>query len=237
MLSGTLMTHYLRHWPLHCGLSTSGQIRSTVSLLLFLALSACSSVTLPETQDQSPRPAAISHSASGSPSASGSSATVPKFAADLFVARGFLGGADYERYALKDTVLWRECGGVVSGKKSSAPTLEGDEALKRDPNLDLAERRVETLKEAERENLIGLARAVLKERSTSLPQPGSVQAITGPGVFELSLTVDGTEERILTSVDAVSNSETRQLKAVKRFFSTLRSQGPTVCKAKTFFGM
>ena len=29
---------------------------------------------------------------------------------DLFTAKAFLGGSDYERYHLKDDVLWRECG-------------------------------------------------------------------------------------------------------------------------------
>ena len=48
---------------------------------------------------------------------------------DIFAARGFLGGSDYEHYTLKDGLLWRECGSLplkkgATGSGVSTKTLQ-----------------------------------------------------------------------------------------------------------------
>src|SRR5690348_3195856 len=59
---------------------------------------------------------------------------------DLFSARGFLGGSEYERYYLSGKVLWRECGSIspsakAARAKSGGEKIEGDEVLSKDPQL------------------------------------------------------------------------------------------------------
>lgn len=79
---------------------------------------------------------------------------------DIFSARGFLGGSDYERYVVDGDVLWRECGQVTSAKKGrTVPPLEGDAVLSKDPQLTPGERRVEALTETE---VAAIKRAVVR---------------------------------------------------------------------------
>ncbi len=160
---------------------------------------------------------------------------------DVFSARGFLGGSDYERYHLKGNVLWRECGNVNVGSVSK-PTKEiaGDSVLEKDPNLNIEERRVETLS---REQLNAIKSRAARLRHTlsttpaAEPPPGSVFTLTDPGLFEMEVQIGSDKNRLVTSVDALTDQTSPNLKDAHSLFSTLRGVGPVICGSNTFFGI
>lgn len=163
---------------------------------------------------------------------------------DLFSAKGFLGGSEYERYHVKDNVVWRECGQVDTSKRHSAPPLEGDEVLRSDPNLVVRERRVERLDPGWENELLERAARFIADMEASQrkpPLPGSVFSLTEPGMFELAVALHGKKQRLITSVDALSDDETMSdsiaLRAAHRLFEALRGVGPVICEAETFFGI
>lgn len=158
---------------------------------------------------------------------------------DLLSARGFLGGSDYERYHFKDDVLWRECGSLAdpARKHRQASRIEGDDMLAPDPTLVVEERRVDILSQEQALALRNQANLLARKRANNLPLPGSVYSLAQPGLFELSITVNNTTQRILTSVDAVSEPENSVLKAALRLAEKLRGVGPVICNAPTFFGI
>lgn len=161
---------------------------------------------------------------------------------DVFSARGFLGGSDYERYHFKDDVLWRECGHIVTDKtdKARSAALAGDEYFKKYRDLALETRRVErvsaqaniTLRHRTNEML-----QALSENTRPQPPPGSVVSLAGPGVFELRITYGDKDQHVVTSVDALSGEQSPSLKGASNLFSLLRSIGPVICNQTTFFGI
>ena len=162
---------------------------------------------------------------------------------DVFSARGFLGGSEYERYYLTGSLLWRECGSV-----SPAPTtaskkapLEGDQVLSSDPQLHIQERRVEKLTRAQAQSLRNQALSVLSSvdpnTKHSEPPPGSVFSLADPGLFEMLVAVGDKKERIISSVDAVADKKSATLKQAHELFAKLRGIGPEICGASTFYGI
>ena len=152
---------------------------------------------------------------------------------DIFSARGFLGGSEYERYYLTGNILWRECGTISNAHKQTAlhTELEGDQVFRPDPQLTIQERRVERLSKEERKKILQTAASVLKasaERSIPEPPPGSVFSLADPGMFELLLAVDKEKKRIITSVDAVADRHSPTLDKAHELFATLRGIGPCV---------
>ena len=112
------------------------------------------------------------------------------FVVDVFSARGFLGGSEYERYRLLDQALWRECGYILRRRAPfTAPSFEGDEIFAVDPNLSVRERRVDEPDQAKRQSLERLASSILHFGSTadSTPPPGSVFSLSDVGVVEILL--------------------------------------------------
>lgn len=161
---------------------------------------------------------------------------------DLFAARGFLGGSDYERYHITGDVLWRECGKVMPNKRPAGekkPT-EGDTIFREDPQLEIVQRRIEHLTPEQLGTLKLKAQELLSSiaaTTPSTPPPGSVFSLSAPGLLELSVGLGKSRERIVTSVDAVSDQENEALSGAYRLFSTLRGIGPEICTARTFFGI
>ncbi len=167
---------------------------------------------------------------------------------DVFSARGFLGGSDYERYHFKDDALWRECGNIVTEKEhrrtnddSSLNKLEGDEVFKENRDLLLETRRVEKIST----NANVLLRKKIQEffyafssQTKSAPPPGSVASLAGPGLFEISVSFGEKQKHFITSIDAVSEpGSSPTLKAAYNLFSVLRGIGPVICNQTTFFGI
>ncbi len=162
---------------------------------------------------------------------------------DLFSARGFLGGSEYERYYLSGAILWRECGSIASGAKPAAgqKKLEGDEVLSTDPQLKIEQRRVERLSAAQAKEIRARALEVLAlvnpETKREEPPPGSVFSLSAPGLFEMLVQVGTKKERVISSVDAVAEKRTATLEKAHELFSTLRGVGPTICGSTTFYGI
>ncbi len=165
---------------------------------------------------------------------------------DLFAARGFLGGSDYERYVVTEDVLWRECGQIQSSKQAAAkqskdqPALDGDKVFKRDPNLQIQERRVEVLSSSQRGKLDSLAAEFIQALDSAAgkqPPPGSVFSLSEPGLFELAVRRDETKERLVTSVDAVSDGSAQSLSEAKELYSAIRGIGPMICGSNSFYGV
>lgn len=161
---------------------------------------------------------------------------------DLFAARGFLGGSDYERYHVTGDVLWRECGKVLSNKRdtSEKKPVEGDTIFREDPQLEIVQRRIEHLSPEQLGTLKLKAQELLSSISATSPQtppPGSVFSLAAPGLLELTVGLGKSRERVVTSVDAVSEQESESLSGVHRLFATLRGIGPEICTARTFFGI
>lgn len=161
---------------------------------------------------------------------------------DIFAARGFLGGSEYERYHLEDKVLWKECGSVSPAGKApkEQKNLEGDEVLSKDPQLSIQERRVEKLDSDQLASIREKAWELLTEREKSAthnePPPGSVFSLSAPGVFEMFVNFASKKERIISSVDAVADMAPSLDKA-HELFSLLRGVGPEICGVRTFYGI
>lgn len=161
---------------------------------------------------------------------------------DIFLARGFLGGSEYERYFAKDGFLWRECGGLAEAPspRSKSAELEGDDVLEPDPGLLVKERRVERLSKSQASFLAEQALSFVdaaRRSQHSLPLPGSVYSLSQPGLLELSVTIDGDMQRVVTSVDAVAEGETLELENALTLAEAVRGVGPMICEAKTFYGI
>lgn len=161
---------------------------------------------------------------------------------DIFAARGFLGGSEYERYHLNETTLWKECGNVSSAKvKKKNIQLEGDRVFNQDPQLELNERRVDKVSEDQlitiQEKILNLIAARKKSNDSILPPPGSVFSLGEPGLLELNIAVGNNKKHFITSVDAVADAEDESLKETYKLFASLRAIGNEICGAKTFFGI
>ena len=161
---------------------------------------------------------------------------------DVFAARGFLGGSDYERYVLKQDVLWRECGNVVAtGAQQQRDRVEGDAVFADDPSLDMVQRRVEEVSSAQRRKIALVAQRLIEEikqrEQRRPPSPGSVFSLSSPGLFELQIAVGTESQRIVTSVDAVADKDGRVLETAHELFAGLRGIGPAICHSQTFFGV
>jgi len=161
---------------------------------------------------------------------------------DVFAARGFLGGSEYERYHLEDRVLWKECGSVSpAGRAKEQKKLEGDEVLSKDPQLSIQERRVEKLDGDQMNAIRSKAWELLSERAQQglhdEPPPGSVFALSAPGVFEMYAEFAAKKDRIISSVDAVADKSTSSLEKAHELFALLRGVGPEICGVRTFYGI
>ena len=162
---------------------------------------------------------------------------------DLFSARGFLGGSEYERYYLTGSLLWRECGSIEAQPKASAkkPELEGDKVLTSDPQLHIQERRVEKLTAKQADSIRAEAISVLAKIQAGAkhaePPPGSVFSLGDPGLFELMVSVGDQKERLISSVDAVADRSSPTLETAYSLFSKLRGIGPEICGSDTFYGI
>ncbi|GEM_PF-5047925 len=165
---------------------------------------------------------------------------------DAFAARGFLGGSDFERYRLVNGQIWRECGMVLprskSGKLQKRKSLEGDEIFPNDPNLTVAERRVDSVNSKQAQAIESAVREWMPLVSGSrgkTPLPGSVFSLAEPGVLELGVKRDGEKARLVTSVDAVSDKADGLMVLSKShaLLELLRGVGPEICQRRSFFGI
>ena len=161
---------------------------------------------------------------------------------DVFLARGFLGGSEYERYFAKDGFLWRECGRLTEtpSPRTKRASLEGDDVLLPDPGLEVKERRVERLSRSQAKFLAGYALDFVdsaRESQKELPLPGSVYSLSQPGLLELVVSLEGADHRVVTSVDAVAEGESLELEGSRKLSEAIRGVGPVMCDAKTFYGI
>ena len=213
--------------------------------LLSILLAGCSSVSGGTTPVPSDSPPTIADTSGADTSGADTSGELK---VDLFSARGFLGGSEYERYYLSGKVLWRECGSISpSAKQAGAKSgiqkssLEGDEVLSKDPQLTIQERRVERLSadqvQAVRRGAFEVLTAAGKSAERHEPPPGSVFSLGSPGLFEMLVTIGEKKERVISSVDAVADKKSSTLEKAHELFSMLRGVGPEMCGARTFYGI
>jgi len=155
---------------------------------------------------------------------------VVKVELDIFAARGFLGGSDYEHYTLKDGLLWRECGSLPLKKG----VTESGAATK---TLQVRQKRLESLTAADQAPIIealGVVKLDLdKAAIKALPPPQSVKSMSDGGLFELK---SGALE-LATTVDAVGDEKTKEAGKLRKLFERVRAVGPVICEAQTFFGI
>lgn len=160
---------------------------------------------------------------------------------DIFSARGFLGGSDYERYYIDSDVVWRECGHIPDEARPPQKNvhLEGDKYFSPMNELVIEQRRVEQLATPQGVALRKRVENVLTLLKTSnkTPAPGSVKSLAGPGVFEMKIRYRGNKQIVLSSVDALSDEGSPLLKETKQLFSLVRGIGPVICEQATFFGI
>ena len=160
---------------------------------------------------------------------------------ELFVARSFLGGTEYERYMLAGGVLWRECGAIAGKAVGQAlEKLDGDELLPRDASLQLKERRAEAVSTAQQLKLKIRAVELFKVAALSeseTPLPGSFASLSDPGLFQLKVALGKEKQGVITSVDAVADKDSAVLQRVYELTAALRDIGPAICGAKTFYGI
>jgi hypothetical protein len=153
-----------------------------------------------------------------------------KIELDIFAARGFLGGSDYEHYTLKDGLLWRECGSIPL-KKNATETGTVPKTLQ------VRQKRLESLKGEDQapiiEALMNLKNESSKEVLKQFPPPQSVKSMSDGGMFELK----SGNLQFITTVDAVGDAKPKPLDKVQKLFETVRGVGPVICEAQTFFGM
>lgn len=167
---------------------------------------------------------------------------------DVFSARGFLGGSEYERYFLSDGLLWRECGSVKlpgnragERKRGVERSIEGDEVFPRDTSLEISQRRVEKISADEEASLKMLASALgdvlAKGAAKRPPLPGSYFSLAEPGILELQVLLGEDKLRLVTSVDAIADGDSSVEKSSRALLERLRGIGPVICGAETFFGI
>ena len=162
---------------------------------------------------------------------------------DVFSARAFLGGSDYERYYLTGNVLWRECGHVSATEQPPAGAqkeLEGDRVFPNDPSLTIVQRRVEKLTPEQLVRLKVKSAELFKMHALSdvkEPLPGSMFSLSEPGMVEIRITFGPTKFNLLTSVDGVADKDTPVLEHANILLAYLRGLGPVVCESETFSGI
>lgn len=149
---------------------------------------------------------------------------------DIFAARGFLGGSDYEHYTLKDGLLWRECGSIPRKMIGSSNNLS-------EKTLEVRQKRLESLTAIEQAPIVRalneVKEGISKVGIKSLPSPQSVKSMRDGGLFELK---SGRLE-LATTIDIVEDGKTREAKKLRTLFETLRGVGPLICESQTFFGI
>lgn len=167
----------------------------------------------------------------------------PSVVVDIFSAKTFLTGSDYERFSLIDgEMLWRECGTVETEKspRTSFSNMDGDNIFPYDPTLQIEQRRVEALTSAQKEHFKNISAELLRlieQNEKTVPPPGSIFSLREPGLFELAVSAQGQSQRVVTSVDALSNQQSPLLNHTRELYSLLRGVGPVMCEAKTFYGI
>lgn len=161
---------------------------------------------------------------------------------DVFMARGYVGGSEFERYHIDGDLLWRECGTIKRKKTASKgkKNAPGDNIFPYDPNLSLEDRTVESLQDEQLDILFSHISETLEERKKSAevgPPPGSIFSFSEPGLIEVRIGVGDERASIITNVDATAESELPALKAVKGLVEYVRGVGAPMCNARTFFGL
>ena len=149
---------------------------------------------------------------------------------NLMMARGKLGGSNFERYNLKGNRLWSECGDLE--KKSSKPIFVPKEQL---PSEISNKQLVEIESKYEEITLVLTQRSDLL---AGLPKPETPFSIIQDGVFEIKFTSPQEHPTILTSFTALKDGENALLKRIETLTSLIRkSSGRSPCGQRKFFGL
>ncbi len=149
---------------------------------------------------------------------------------DLMMAKAKLGGSDFERYNLKQTRLWSECGQLK--KRLSKPVFVASEEV---PVV------VEPKTLLKIESIYQNIEEIISERSeltASLPKPENPFAFLDDGVFELKIAAPRETPVIVTSFAAVKDKENALLERIEELTILLRkaTKRPP-CGQRTFFGL
>ncbi len=163
--------------------------------------------------------------------------------AKVYLARGFIGGSEYERYYLQGDVLWRECGEVSKTPLKVRAPLRGDSVFPPDVNHKIVERHVEALNwiqlRSVKSHVDKLLESTRKQGDFSRigPPPGPIFKMSDPGTVEVSASFGFDTAKVLTSVDAVSDKNEPNLAQLQKMISTIRGIGPVMCDSRTFYGI
>ncbi|MBL7662890.1 hypothetical protein JNK13_09090 [bacterium] len=140
---------------------------------------------------------------------------------EVFMARGYMGGSNYEKLHLKNGILWAECGEIDRKKVETAPA---EETIVKLTASNSAEAATQTA-----------ALWGFKDSFQTFPQAGSAFSFTGPGILEVkNLTANSSFK---TSVDSVANEDFKASKPLLRLINILRREAKLNCTSKSFYGL
>ncbi len=158
---------------------------------------------------------------------------------DIFAARGFLTGTNYERYYFDDNILWRECGDVTKEDNQKSDVLLPAFAFH--PNLKLENTGKELLNAEEFRKIsntaVNLFDVMSEENITNLPPPESLSSLSNAGVFEIRINYNGKERAFTTSLDGINEGKLGVQRMTRTLFTLIRGVGPVICGSQTFFGI
>ena len=160
----------------------------------------------------------------------------------VYAVRKSITGTEYERYVLKDSVLFSECGKLSESAKVSDSSKDKMGPIALQLGRYRAERKSVHARELTRVEKTKLAPDIQdtlnqlnknKDRQKDYPDLDSV------GIFEVLVDQESlaSPAHVLTSFDSVSDSGTEFNSTLRRLFKKLRSHPGSQCSETPFFGI
>lgn len=160
---------------------------------------------------------------------------------DIFAAHGFFGGSSYERYYLKGSELYRECGDLKEDPNPSpmtiAPTVFATHPSiypKDGSRVDLSSEDIDRLHSL----LSPVLLAFVKDDSLSkFPAAQSPFRLAQGGVFELKIANNGKSYNLKTTLNQISAEDNTEIIDLRDLFAAIRAIGAPMCGNTVFFGI
>ncbi len=136
------------------------------------------------------------------------------------MSRASITQVDFEQFVVSGGTLFHECGRVSQGRQF--PAAHGVVALAPETQQELT----------------ALATAARENAQEQWQPAGSNKHLADPGVFTLSLQVDGSRRTLRTSLDSIANGETLGRKRLRALAEAVRrASGGKLCDYTSFYGV